>query len=249
MSKKAVILLSGGLDSTTALAVASKRDGYECHTLSFDYKQRHKIELEYAARQSMLWNCQCHHVINVSMDYIRQHNFDASLVRHISQVPVNRDESEMTDIPSTYVPARNTIFFSHAAALAEVIDAEAIYAGVNALDYSGYPDCRPEYIDAYSNMLSFATKKGVEGNPTKIITPLIDKTKAEIIGLGMALGVDYTLTTSCYNPKVVKDNNDQNVAVPCGVCDSCILRQKGFEEYNRRSFVGHLNAHREEERG
>lgn len=227
---KAVVLLSGGLDSTTALAIASQR--FECHTLSFNYNQRHQIELEYARKQAEIWKTQ-HHEIRFAMDYIRLFNHDASLVNFNSGVPENRDENEMTDIPSTYVPARNTIFLAHAAALAEVVGADRIYIGVNNLDYSGYPDCRPEYIKAYQDMLNLATKKSIEGKGIEIKTPLIDLKKSGIINWGMMLDVDYSWTTSCYNPSIEKNDEGENVAIPCGVCDSCILRNKGFEEYNK----------------
>lgn len=229
---KAVVLLSGGLDSTTVLAIASQK--HECHTLSFNYNQRHRIELEYAKRQSKLFNARSHQVIGINMDYIIRHDHDASLVNFDSDVPENRDESKMTDIPSTYVPARNTIFLAHAAALAEVVGADKIYIGVNALDYSGYPDCRPEYILAYQNMLDYATKQGIEGNAPDIVAPLIDLTKSQIIEQGMNLGVDYSLTNSCYNPSIKIDDEGYDIAIPCGVCDSCILRAKGFQEYNNK---------------
>ena len=151
---KAVVLLSGGLDSTTVLAIASKRDGYDCYALSFDYKQRHQVELEYAANQARIWGVKEHRVIQIGMEYMTYHNADASLVNKGVDVPEMRDIDEMSDgIPSTYVPARNTIFLGYAASYAEVIGAEKIYIGVNVLDYSGYPDCRPEYILAYQDML------------------------------------------------------------------------------------------------
>lgn len=227
--EKAVVLLSGGLDSTTALAIASKRDGYRCATLSFDYGQRHQVELHYAKVQSRIWDTFDHRVVTFSMDYIDEYDHNASLVNKRSNVPTKREINEMSDsIPSTYVPARNTIFLAHAAAYAEVIGASKIYVGVNELDYSGYPDCRPEYIDAYQTMLKFATKQGVEGNPIEIEAPLISLTKAEIILRGFELGVDYVMTNSCYNPNVVDTDNGLE-AISCRVCDSCILRREGFK--------------------
>ena len=232
--KKAVVLLSGGLDSTTALAIASKQDGYKCYAMSFNYSQRHSIELEYARKQAKLWECEEHVIQNISMEYVGRHNADASLVNLDVKVPEMREIDEMTDgIPSTYVPARNTIFLAHATSYAEVVGAEAIYGGMNALDYSGYPDCRPEFIEAYQNMISYATKAGVEGNPTKIVTPLILSTKVEIIEMGLKLGVDYDQTSSCYNPILIPDAIsaiDHEISKPCGKCDSCILRDKGFAE-------------------
>ena len=237
MSRKAVVLLSGGLDSTTVLAIASKQDKYDCFALSFNYSQRHQIELEYAAIQANLWGVQAHRIFDIDMGYISYHNNESSLVNHDIDVPIMRTATEMTDrIPSTYVPARNTIFLGYAASYAEVVGADKIYIGVNALDYSGYPDCRPEYIEAYQNMLSLATASGVEGNPIKIEAPLINLTKSEIIIKGLELGVDYDLTNSCYNPTIINDNDI--ISAVCGLCDSCILRAKGFMEvYNQKKII------------
>ena len=212
--KKAVILLSGGLDSATCLAIA-KSQGYECFTLGFDYGQRHRHELECAKKLSPN-----HKIVTIG-------NFGGSaLVDSDIAVPKNGVGNE---IPVTYVPARNTIFLSYALAYAEVLWASAIFVGVNALDYSGYPDCRPEYIEAFQKMANLATKAGVEGNGVKILTPLINLTKAEIIKLGTSLGVDYSLTSSCYDPALD--------GTACGTCDSCRLRLKGFSEANLNDLV------------
>ena len=226
--KKAVVLLSGGLDSTTVLAIAARKD-YECHTLSFDYSQRHQIELQYAEIQSKLWKAESHRVITIDMGYISAHGHNASLVNKGIDIPTERSISEMTEgIPSTYVPARNTIFLAYAASLAEVIKAEKIFIGVNVLDYSGYPDCRPEFIGAYQNMLEFATKQGIEGNSVDIEAPLMYLNKSEIIELGFKIGVDYSMTNSCYNPTVLMQGHV--ISIPCNECDSCILRAKGFDD-------------------
>lgn len=251
MGKRAVVLLSGGLDSTTVLAMASKRDGYDCYALSFDYQQRHQVELEYAAIQAKLWNVKEHRVIKIGMEYMTHHNADASLVNLDAQVPEMRDESEMTDIPSTYVPARNTVFLGYAVSYAEVLGAEKIYIGVNVLDYSGYPDCRPEYIFAYQDMLAVATKQGIEGNPVILETPLIMLTKGQIISQGLKLGVDYNLTNSCYNPTIIPESERSGdplepISIPCGKCDSCILRSKGFGEVSQKVLGDSFNLHRGE---
>ena len=218
MTKKAIILLSGGLDSATILAIA-KSKGFQPLTLSFDYGQRHRIELGRAQEISSLMGALEHRVIDIDL---RQ--FGGSALTDAIDVPVNRGEQEMAaEIPITYVPARNTIFLSYALAFAEVRDARDIFIGVNAIDYSGYPDCRPEFIDAFEKVASLATKAGVEGKDRiKIHTPLIDLTKTQIIQKGLALGVNYGLTHSCYDP----DEQD----LSCGVCDSCQLRLKGFKE-------------------
>jgi len=217
-NRNAVCLLSGGLDSTTALAIAQK-EGFDVYAMSFRYGQRHKIELESATRVAAAMGVK-HHVI-VDID-LRQ--FGGSALTSDIDVPKSRALSEMSHgIPVTYVPARNTVFLSFALAWAETLGAQDIFIGVNALDYSGYPDCRPEYIEAYETMANLATRAGVEGTQRlKIHTPLIDLTKAEIIRRGLELGVDYSLTSSCYDPAPT--------GAPCGACDSCLLRAKGFAE-------------------
>ena len=216
--KPAVCLLSGGLDSTTCLALAT-RDGYACYALSFDYGQRHRYELDAAARVAAHFGAARHMVAKIGLDV-----FGGSALTDSIAVPKARSAAEMgAGIPITYVPARNTIFLSFALAWAEVLEASDIFIGVNALDYSGYPDCRPEYIEAYQRMANLATKAGVEGRQAlRIHTPLIDLTKAQIVHRGIELGVDYSLTSSCYDPSPTGE--------PCGQCDSCILRQKGFRE-------------------
>lgn len=218
MNFKAIVLLSGGLDSATTLAIA-KDEGFQPLTLSFDYGQRHRIEIDRAREISERLGTMEHRVIAIDL---RQ--FGGSALTDAVDVPANRSDHEMADgIPITYVPARNTIFLSYALAYAEVREAQDIFIGVNAIDYSGYPDCRPEYIAAFEKMANLATKAGVEGKERlKIHTPLIDLTKAQIIQKGLQLGVDFSLTHSCYDP------DDQGRA--CGVCDSCQLRLKGFRE-------------------
>ena len=215
---KAVCLLSGGLDSSTTLALA-RRDGFDCYALSFDYGQRHHIELESAARVAQSLGATEHLVARIDLRV-----FGGSALTSDIDVPKGRAPNEMTaGIPVTYVPARNTVFLSFALAWAEVLSASDIFIGVNALDYSGYPDCRPEYIEAYECMANLATKAGVEGRThVKIHTPLIRLSKAEIVKLGSELGIDFSLTHSCYDP--------DTAGRPCGQCDSCLLRRKGFEE-------------------
>lgn len=212
-TQRAVVLLSGGLDSTTVLSQA-KADGFEVYALSFDYGQRHDSELIAASRIAQHEQVAEHKVVPMNLRSIG----GSALTDDAIAVP----EAESDGIPATYVPARNTVFLSIALGWAEVLDADAIYIGVSAVDYSGYPDCRPEYIAAYERMANLATKRGVEGQPVTIRTPLIDLTKAETIQLGMRLGVDYAMTVSCYQA------NEQGEA--CGVCDSCRLRKKGFEQ-------------------
>ena len=216
--RKAVCLLSGGLDSSTTLALA-RRDGFDCYALSFDYGQRHRVELEAAARVAASLGAAEHLVVRLDLRV-----FGGSALTSGLPVPKGRKPSEMTaDIPVTYVPARNTVFLSFSLAWAEVLGASDIFIGVNALDYSGYPDCRPEYIEAYERMANLATKAGVEGRAqVKIHTPLIRLSKAEIVKLGAELGVDFSLTHSCYDP--------DGAGRPCGRCDACVLRRKGFEE-------------------
>ena len=212
---KAIVLLSGGLDSATVLAIASQK--FDCHTLSFDYAQRSLSELIAAEQISESYSAS-HQVIHVDVGVMA----GSALTDESIAVPEPVSGAQTQDIPVTYVPARNTLFLSHALAVAEVMSSQDIFIGVNAVDYSGYPDCRPEFIRAYEDMANLATKAGVEGHRLTIHTPLIDKSKAEIIRLGNQLGVDYAQTVSCYQA------NAQGEA--CGNCDSCQLRQKGFEE-------------------
>lgn len=211
---RAVILLSGGLDSVTVLAHAHAQ-GFECHTLSFDYGQRHQVELQAAERLAAQYGAKTHRVMQMNMAAIG----GSALTDNRIDVPVSGVGS---DIPVTYVPARNTIFLSYALGLAEVLEAQHIFIGVNSVDYSGYPDCRPEYIAAFESMANLATKTAVEGHLIKIETPLMSLSKAEIIHMGLNLGVDYSLTVSCYQA----DSEGR----ACGRCDSCRLRQQGFAE-------------------
>ena len=213
MSEKAIVLVSGGLDSATCLALAMDR-GYECHALSFDYGQRSASELAAAARVVEAMAVQDHRIVTLGLDAIG----GSALTDAELSVPEEASEG----IPITYVPARNTVFLSYGLALAEVIDATSIFIGVNSLDYSGYPDCRPEYIAAFQAMMDLATKKAVEGGSISLQTPLINLSKAEIIKTGTQLGVDYSLTVSCYQA----DNEGR----ACGVCDSCRLRKQGFAD-------------------
>ncbi|MDH5219315.1 MAG: 7-cyano-7-deazaguanine synthase QueC [Gammaproteobacteria bacterium] len=210
-SKRAVVLLSGGLDSTTVLAVA-KSKGYECYALSFDYGQRHDAELKAAARIASDMGVVEHKVLRLDIN-----QFGGSA---LTDMAIDVPDFPGEGIPVTYVPARNTIFLSMALAYAEVLGAMDIFIGVNAVDYSGYPDCRPEYIQAFQQMANLATRAAVEGEPVTIHAPLIDLTKAEIIDLGQALGVDYALTVSCYSA--------DSEGKACGHCDSCRLRKQGF---------------------
>lgn len=210
--KRAVVLLSGGLDSTTTLAVA-RRDGHEVFAMTFAYGQRHALEVEAARRIAKSARVADHVIIDINL-----RAFGGSALT--SDVPVPKGAVSDGAIPLTYVPARNTIFLSYALAWSEALGARDVYIGVNALDYSGYPDCRPEYVDAFEKMAALATRAGVEGAPTQIRAPLINLTKAEIIKLGLSLGVDYSQTTSCYDPSMSGD--------PCGECDACALRLKGF---------------------
>ena len=214
-ARRAVVLLSGGLDSATALAVA-RRDGFECHTLSFQYGQRHAVELKAARRIANALGAVNHTVVPVGLDV-----FGGSALTS-DDIAVPKDAMG-PGIPVTYVPARNTVFLSLALAYAEVLDAWDIFIGVNVLDYSGYPDCRPEYIAAFEKMAAFATKAAVEGHGRlRVQTPLIHMSKAEIIALGTSLGVDYSLTVSCYDPAAD--------GTGCGRCDACTLRARGFAE-------------------
>ena len=216
MSKPAVVLLSGGLDSSTVVAMA-QRDGYEVHGLSFSYGQRHTVELEAAKRVAAAAGLADHKVIDIDL-----RAFGGSALTDDIDVPKHDTAEEMgSDIPVTYVPARNTIFLSFALAWAEVLGSADIFIGVNALDYSGYPDCRPEFIAAFQDLARIATKTGVEGSTQVTVhAPLIDLTKAEIVTAGTGLGVDYAITISCY------DADDDGLA--CGRCDSCHLRHRGF---------------------
>lgn len=215
---RAICLLSGGLDSATCLAMA-RADGYDCYCLSFDYGQRHRIELEAAQRVAAQLGAREHRIVRIDL-----RAFGGSALTDDLDVPKDRGETAMRNaIPLTYVPARNTIFLSFALAYAEVIGASDIFVGVNAIDYSGYPDCRPEFIHAFETMANLATRAGVEGTSRiSIRTPLIKMTKGEIVRSALRLGVDIGLTHSCYDP----DANGR----ACGRCDSCILRRKGFEE-------------------
>ncbi|HYA15249.1 MAG TPA: 7-cyano-7-deazaguanine synthase QueC [Syntrophales bacterium] len=216
--KKAIVLSSGGVDSMTAMAIA-KSEGYDIYSLSFHYGQRHSLELEAAKKIAVLLGARKHLIININLRL-----FGGSALTDDIKVPRNREESDMRkDIPITYVPARNTIFLSYALAWAEILGASDIFIGVNAIDYSGYPDCRPEYIAAFENMANLATRVGVEGKARIIIrTPLIHMSKADIIRRGIELGIDYSITHSCYDPTPA--------GKACGHCDSCILRKKGFRE-------------------
>lgn len=210
---KAVVLVSGGLDSTTVLAMAGAA-GYVCHALSFDYGQRHTAELRAADRAARLHGAIEHKVVRLDLGSIG----GSALTDESIAIP----EGEAPGIPVTYVPARNTVFLSVALGWAEVLDARAIFIGVNAVDFSGYPDCRPEYIEAFQTMANLATRAGIEGRATSIEAPLMDMTKAEIIRTGVGLGVDYSATVSCYQA------SEEGVA--CGRCDACRLRRKGFED-------------------
>ncbi|MBI2374910.1 MAG: 7-cyano-7-deazaguanine synthase QueC [Deltaproteobacteria bacterium] len=217
MAPKAVVLLSGGLDSTTTLAIA-KAQGFECHALSFRYGQKHLFELECARRVAGKLGVEGHLIAEIDLRMFG----GSALTSTAIEVPKNQLERGAT-IPVTYVPARNTIFLSFALANAEVLGANDVFIGVNALDYSGYPDCRPEYIRAFEAMANLATRAGVEGTGRlRIHTPLIDMTKAQIVRRGIELGVDFSLTSTCYDPGLD--------GAACGACDACLLRLRGFEE-------------------
>jgi 7-cyano-7-deazaguanine synthase len=217
-SRKAICLLSGGLDSATSLAIAGEQ-GFECYCLSFDYGQRHAIELQSAALIADHLHAQEHRTVKIDL-----RAFGGSALTSDIEVPKHRHfGTGASQIPITYVPARNTIFLSFALAYAEIVNASDIFLGVNAIDYSGYPDCRPEFILAFERMANLATKAGVEGITNIVIhTPLIEMTKADIVRKAVELGIDLGLTHSCYDP----DEGGR----PCGACDSCLLRSKGFEE-------------------
>lgn len=217
--KKAVILLSGGLDSTTCLALAMSQ-GYECHALSFDYGQTHRAELNAAQKIAQHFRVKSHRIVDLKSLGEFGHS---ALTDEAIEVP---DYQENGGIPITYVPARNTIFLSMAMGLAEALGARDIFIGVSAVDYSGYPDCRPEFIEAFQAMANLATKMTVEGETLRIHAPLMHLSKTETIALGLKLGVDYSITVSCYRA----DADGK----PCGTCDSCVLREKGFRGLNDR---------------
>lgn len=218
LERRAVCLLSGGLDSSTVLAFA-RREGFVCHALSFDYGQRHGLELEAAGRVAAALGVARHVTLKIDL-----RAFGGSALTSDVPVPKGRSLAEMGHgIPVTYVPARNTVFLACALAWAETLESSDIFLGVNAIDYSGYPDCRPEYIEAFEHMANLATKTGVEGRTrVRIHAPLIRMSKREIVQLGRELGLDFALTWSCYDP--------ETHGRPCGRCDSCLLRAKGFEE-------------------
>lgn len=217
-SKKAIILLSGGIDSATCCAIA-KNEGYILYALSFRYGQRHFAELEAAQKIAQYLGVKEHKIVDIDL-----RTFGGSSLTSDLPVPKNRDQKNTSEnnIPNTYVPARNTIFLSYALAWAEVLKCSTIFIGVNALDYSGYPDCRPEYIQAFEQMANLATKTCVEGNHLTIRTPLLNSTKSQIITTGISLGVDFSISHSCYDPTAE--------GLACGMCDSCLIRKRGFAE-------------------
>ena len=215
MNKKAVILLSGGLDSTTCLAIA-KKGNFDLYALTINYGQHHNFEIESSKNIAKLYKVKKHSILNIDLT-----SFGGSALTSDIKIPKKRNTSKINDIPPTYVPARNTIFLSLALAWAETLNSSNIYIGVNAMDYSGYPDCRPEYIKSFEKTANLATKSSIEGNKIKIDTPLINLTKKEIIELGISLKVDYSLTSTCYDPK--------NDGRPCKFCDACQIRIKGFK--------------------
>ena len=227
MKKRCIVLLSGGLDSTTCLAVA-KAQNYDCYTMAVDYGQRHRSELMAAQRVSSHFAAKQHKVIEIDLRAIGGSALTADIA-----VP-DHDDVDETDIPITYVPARNTIFLSIALGYAETIGANDMFIGVNAVDYSGYPDCRPEFIKSYEDMANLATKAQVEGQKFKIHTPLMDLSKSDIIKLGQSLDVDYGITVSCYNA------DEQGRA--CGECDSCYYRKQGFEDARLRDQIGRAHV-------
>jgi 7-cyano-7-deazaguanine synthase len=212
-----IVLLSGGLDSATVLAMC-RAEGKVCHALSFRYGQRHAIELAAAARVAQMLGAASHNICSIDVQCLA-----GSALTGQGEVPKGRSEGEIGDgIPSTYVPARNTLFVAHALALAESMGAGEIALGINALDYSGYPDCRPEWVAAMQEVARLGTKAGATGQPVKLVAPLVSMSKADIIRAGLALGVDYVITHSCYDP------TPEGAA--CGSCDSCVLRRRGFEQ-------------------
>jgi 7-cyano-7-deazaguanine synthase len=213
----AIVLLSGGLDSATALAM-SRAEGKRCHALSFRYGQRHDVELQAAARVAVALGAASHRVLTIDVAALR-----GSSLTGDGEVPKGRADEEIAHgIPSTYVPARNTLFVAHALAVAEAEGADEVVLGINALDYSGYPDCRPEWLAAMQEVARLGTKAGVEGHPIRLVAPLVQMNKADIVRTGARLGVDFALTHSCYDPK--PDGR------ACGACDSCVLRRRGFEQ-------------------
>lgn len=214
---RAVVLLSGGLDSATALAIA-RDEGFDCHTLAIDYGQRHRHELDASAQLSRAHDAIEHRVVTIDLRAIG----GSALTDDIDVPKCAHDETPPDDIPVTYVPARNLVFLSIAIGYAEVVGTRDVFIGVNAVDYSGYPDCRPEFIESFERTSNLATKAGVEGRGVHVRTPLVDLTKAQIIRRGIGLGVDYAMTHSCYDPSPT--------GLACGSCDSCVLRRRGFEE-------------------
>lgn len=215
--KRAVVLLSGGLDSATCLAIATRRDGYEAHALSFSYGQRHAEEVEHARAIAKALGAASHRVVSLDLRPIG----GSALTDRSIEVPKDRTDAAIgADVPITYVPARNTIFLAVALGLAEVLDAEAIYLGVNALDFSGYPDCRPAFVEAFGRLAEVATAAGLRGRAPRIEVPLLHLGKADIVRLGASLGVDYGITHSCYDPAPG--------GLACGRCDACRLRRAGF---------------------
>ncbi len=215
MNKKAVILLSGGLDSTTCLAIA-KKENFDLYALTINYGQHHNFEIKSSKIIAKLYKVKQHSILNIDLT-----SFGGSALTSDIKIPKKRDISRINNIPSTYVPARNTIFLSLALAWAETLKAFNIYIGVNSMDYSGYPDCRPEYIQSFEKTANLATKASIEGNNIKIKTPLINLSKKEIIELGVSLNIDYSLTSTCYDPKT----NGR----PCKYCDACQIRINGFK--------------------
>lgn len=216
MTRRAVVLLSGGLDSATCLAWA-RREGFACHTLAVDYGQRHRVELDAARRVALALGAEEHHQVAVDLRAIGGSALTADLA-----VPKDRESELMADIPVTYVPARNTLLLALALGLAETFEAADLVAGMNAVDYSGYPDCRPEFVRAFESLAVLATRAGVQGTRFQVHTPLMSLDKAGIIRLGLSLGVDFSLTHSCYDP--APDGG------ACGRCDACLLRRRGFEQ-------------------
>lgn len=229
-NQTAVVLLSGGLDSATVLAIAQYQ-GYTCHALAFDYGQRHRHELDACARIADALGAASHRVFELDIGQFG----GSALTNSDIAVPKDRDESSMDDIPVTYVPARNLVFLSIALGYAETLGATNLFIGVNAIDYSGYPDCRPEFIESFTRTANLATKLGVDGNAIKVHTPLIDMTKAQIIAKGTDLGVDYAMTHSCYDP--------DETGGACGRCDSCALRRNGFIEAGIEDPTRYSTAH------
>ena len=229
-SKPAVVLLSGGLDSATTLAMAMA-NGFDCHALSFDYGQRHGVELKAAVQVGRQLRVKSHRTIKIDPGALRVNGlstFGGSALTGDLDVPKDREPHQISDgVPVTYVPARNTVFLSYGLAFAELLGSADIFIGVNAVDYSGYPDCRPQFIEAFQRMANLATKSAVEGRPLVIHTPLISLSKTQIIRQGLELGVDYAITHSCYDPL---DDPIQRIGCrPCGRCDACLIRLRAFE--------------------